>query len=398
MRIEDNIWKFYIYRILGTLLFVIPVFVLFLLENGLTMVQVMILQAYYAIIIVIFRVPGGAFTDFAGRRKAIILSQLLFLSSWIFYALGTNFLGFLIAETLMGLSTALWDSASSAFIYDTLAALGKEDKFKKIFGTISAVNYLVWGIAALAGGYLASIYGLRFTLWATAAPVALSCIIPFIFVEPYVHKPSERNYLSHMREAIGFSLSHPKVKLFIIYSMILSGVGSVVYLFYQPYFQLIKIDIFYFGIIFFLMNIVAAIGSKFAHNIEKMLGEKTTLYFMLIISVISLLFISKLLIPFAVVFCIIMFFISGFSEPVLEDYINKHIQTYHRATILSLKNLAGDLFFSILSPILGYLADLWSIQTAFLISAIILFADLVILYIFMNLKTRYAEWTPKTAE
>ncbi|MBI2128776.1 MFS transporter [Candidatus Woesearchaeota archaeon] len=399
MRIEDNIWKFYIYRILGTLIFVTPIFVLFLLENNLTMMQVMILQAYYALIIVLFRIPSGVFTDFAGRRKAIIISQFLFLASWIFYALGTNFLGFIIAETLIGISSALWGSASSAFIYDTLAALGKEEHFKKIFGAVTSINYLVWGIASLAGGYIASVYGLRMTFWATALPIAISCLIPLFFVEPYVHKPLEKKYLAHIREAIRFSLSHPKVKFFIIYSMIFGGVGAAAYFFYQPYFKLIKIDIFYFGVIFFLMNIAGAIGSKFAHNIENMLGEKTTLYAMLIIPIISFLFLWKLLIPLAVFFPIIKFFIGGFSEPVLEDYVNKHIQTHHRATILSLKNLGGDLLFSILSPILGYLADLWSIQTAFLISAIILFADLVILHLFMHIRsTEYSKWTPKTAE
>lgn len=398
MRIEDNMWKFYIYRILASLIFVTPIFVLFLLENNLTMTQVMVLQGYYAVIIAVFQIPGGAFADFFGRKKAIIYSTLFYLAGYTSYALGNSFFTFMIAETFIAVSVALWSSASSAFVYDTLAVLGKEADFKKIYGSVTALNYVMGGIAALAGGYLASAHGLRFTFWMTAIPVAIACIIPFLFVEPYAHKPSETSYALHLKEAAGYLWEHPKIKLFIIYCTVFIGIGGTVFYFYQPYLKLLKIDILYFGVIFFLMDIAAAVGSKFAHKLDRIFGEKIILYALPTIMALSLLFMGKLLLPFAAVFCITLFFSQGLFEPVVEDYMNRHIQTHHRATMLSFKNFSGQLLIAALSPFMGYAADLWSVQAAFLISAAIIFFDLIILYALMHIKTDFVKWTPKTAE
>jgi hypothetical protein len=44
-----------------------------------------------------------------------------------------------------------------------------------------------------------------------------------------------------------------------------------------------------------------------------------------------------------------------------------------RATVLSVKNLAFRIVFSILSPFVWYFADIYNLQTAFLVSSVTFF-------------------------
>ena len=50
---ESNIWKFYLFKIVGAIELTISIFVLFLLANNLSMTQVMILQTIFITIVLL---------------------------------------------------------------------------------------------------------------------------------------------------------------------------------------------------------------------------------------------------------------------------------------------------------------------------------------------------------
>lgn len=79
------------------------------------------------------------------------------------------------------------------------------------------------------------------------------------------------------------------------------------------------------------------------------------------------------------IFPIIIFFRGGIFEPVVTDYMNKHIESHHRATVLSLSTLASQLLATAMAPFLGWIVDAYSLRAAFLISAVILTINLLIL-------------------
>ena len=55
----------------------------------------------------------------------------------------------------------------------------------------------------------------------------------------------------------------------------------------------------------------------------------------------------------------------GFVSPLIEDYINKHVQSERRATVLSIQNFAQKVLIALLIPIVGFLMDI-SIPYGFL--------------------------------
>jgi len=72
---------------------------------------------------------------------------------------------------------------------------------------------------------------------------------------------------------------------------------------------------------------------------------------------------------------------SGYFNPVLEDYVNSRIPSSKRATILSIKNMVHSLSYAIISPLLGYFIDLYSLQAALLGMGIMLISVTTIFFV-----------------
>lgn len=385
-KLKQNIWKFYLYRFFASLIFSAPIFVLFLLDNGLSMTQVMLLQAVYTALSMLFTVPAGLLADKIGRQKILACNSLFALLGWLVYASSHTFSGFLLAEILLALSLALWQAGSPAFIYDTLKELKEEKQFKKVYGHIVTINNLVWGLAALLGSYLAT-FSLRLPFWFSLPPLALALFLAFTFTETRLYPHGEKHYLVHLKDAARFTFSHPKLRLFLIYAAFIFSLSFITYLFYQPYLETIKIPLAYFGLVYFLLSLAYALGSQLAHPLESKLGEKKILILLLLAHVLSLLALAFLIPFWGAVIIIVLSFFGGLFEPVILDYINRHVETHHRATVNSLGSLLNQGLSTLLAPFLGWVSDLWGLSTAFLLSALLLALNLgILLAIFYLLK------------
>ena len=71
-KLEQNIWKFYLYRVFCSMTLIAPIYVLFLMENGLSMAQIMILQSIYTALFMLLVVPSGIVADYIGRKKITV--------------------------------------------------------------------------------------------------------------------------------------------------------------------------------------------------------------------------------------------------------------------------------------------------------------------------------------
>ena len=75
--IISNIWKLNLIQAFRWFMLIMPVIVLFYKENGLSMQDIMVLQALYSLALVIFEVPSGYFSDTLGRRNSLVAGSIL---------------------------------------------------------------------------------------------------------------------------------------------------------------------------------------------------------------------------------------------------------------------------------------------------------------------------------
>ena len=75
-------------------------------------------------------------------------------------------------------------------------------------------------------------------------------------------------------------------------------------------------------------------------------------------------------------------FAFGLRNPVNDDLVNKQVISSKRATVISTDQLIRSLGMTIGAPFIGYLADLYTINTAFMITGIsILIAAFLALFL-----------------
>jgi hypothetical protein len=68
-QIKGNIWKYYVFQVLLSMMFLTTAAVLFWQGNGLSLTEIMILQSLFSIVVVVLEIPTGCFEDVFERKN-----------------------------------------------------------------------------------------------------------------------------------------------------------------------------------------------------------------------------------------------------------------------------------------------------------------------------------------
>lgn len=387
-RLQANIWKYYLRQFFAGMLFVVPVIVLFWQENGLTITEIMILQSIYAIVVVLLEIPTGYFADLYGRRKSLIVAGFASFFAIFAYSISQNFLQFLAAEILFALGISFASGASSAFIYDTLSSIKRESEYKKVWGNSLFISMMAVGLSGIIGGFVADI-DLRYTMYASLPFFAI--VIPITF---WMHEPAKektifkRGYGKEVFDTIKSTfLTNKKLMWLIIYSGVVYAFNQAALWLYQPYFALSGLDIVYFGFVFAGFQLVAAVSSKYSHEIETFFGKKFSLMMLIFLVSVSYILMANFVFLFSFSFAFLQQFVRGFKDVVVNDYINKLAKSNTRATILSSDAFIGKIIYAAVIPIIGFITDTYSLLQAVMVLGIFtLFMGLIMIFLIKKYK------------
>jgi MFS family permease len=143
-----------------------------------------------------------------------------------------------------------------------------------------------------------------------------------------------------------------------------------------------------FGIIWASLNVFAIIGSKSAHRLDLFLGERKSLWLIIILLSFSTLLMGYWFSLFGLIFIYLQQFIRGFSPVVISDYTNKHLTQEKRATLLSIQSFAGSLMFVIIGPIFGWIGDTFSLGVSLKTAGIFTFLSFLILMVWNKFRNK----------
>lgn len=380
---QTNTKLYYMYSAFTNLLIIGPILTMFLIHKGLDFTQIMTLQALSGLGVVFLEVPTGALADLVGRKLSIILGSSCMAISLLIYVVGQNFIVFAIAELIFSLGMSFKSGADTALLYDSCKALGEEDKYKKYQGKAYAIALVAQIPGSILAGYL---YEINISL-----PMLISCvfmmttiIITMFFKEtPAYHSEEKPSYLSQIKDSAVYIKNHNKVKAIIIFTMFFYIFLRCSYWFYQPYFNAVGIEIKYFGYIFALFNLVAALGSRSSHFfVEKTKGR--SLIALCVLLGVSYAIVSVVKYPIGVLFMLIQQGVRGIYRPTIMKYINKNIPSQKRATIISVQSLLQNLTVAILFPLIGILMDHVTIFSVHMIMAIVMGVGSLILNVYLK--------------
>jgi len=147
-----------------------------------------------------------------------------------------------------------------------------------------------------------------------------------------------------MKDGTLYAIRKPEIRWIIGFCALLLGASKIWFFTYNPYFVIVGIDLRYYGLIFFLLNIVAWATSHWAHQIQSRLNERSCIAGMIFCIGLPILIMG--LFPLAAMAYLVTSqnMVRGFMRPFTEGFMNHHINSEKiRATVLSVRSSLSDL-------------------------------------------------------
>lgn len=377
---EVNLSRYQAFSLVVFTPFMVPVIVLFWRENGLDLVDVHLLQAIFAVAVVLLEVPTGMVADRLGKRASLIAASAITSAGMGLYALGHGFWVFLSAELALALGISLHSGAGSALLYDTLRALGRAAEYQRYEGRTRALQLVSVGVCALVGGVVGA-HSTRATVWLTAVGPLCALALALSLVE--VADPPGRGqpwreglvgYRQLIGDALRFVARHRLVRWLIAFFGVLTASSIWMLWIYQPYMERCGLPVWAFGVAFALFNLVAAAASRLADGVAARCGERGTLWLLGGLQLAPPLLMAAFVHPASFLFICGHQAVRGLAPPVISARVMRYTYADKRATVLSIGSMAGRLLYAASAVLFGWIAehaslrlDLWSQGAALLL-------------------------------
>lgn len=291
---------------------------------------------------VLLDIPSGALADVIGRKQTIIIGRVFLFVSTVFFTTMQSPIGAWTGNLLWAIGYSMQSGADTALLYDTLKEHGRENLYKRIEGQAVGTRLILIACCSLLTGLMANVY-LRLPLW-IGLPFTLIPLIAALFLkEP---KPTERysaeKQMATLKEGTKFVLGSAQIRWMVGFAALLATTSKVWFFTYNPYFETVGLPIAHYGVIFFLLNAVAWLSSHYAYKIESKLGERRCVIAMVLCLGIPILIMGLVPIQPFVYLVLVQNVVRGFMRPFTSDYMNRHITTNARATVLSVQSSVAN--------------------------------------------------------
>ena len=369
---KRNILALYLIKLSKWFSLVMPIIVLFYEEHGLGLQDVFILKSVYSVAAVTLEIPSGYLADVWGRKKCLLLGSILFFLGYLCYSFTSTFSAFLFAELLLGTGQTLVNGADSALLYDTTAQYKKEHLYLRYEGRITMIGNFAEALAGIFGGLLAA-YSLRLPFYAQAFVASIG--IPAAMVLQEVNRSNKiQNPIDEILRIIKYSLvTNKKLCYNIMYSGIIGAATLTMAWFVQPVLMYLETPVSWYGIIWTVLNLTVGFAALWSDRVDRYFGPHKMGILILLFIVGGYATLAFNLTYTGLLILFVFYIFRGFATPILKGYINQMTFSEMRATVLSIRNFIIRLMFAVFSPFLGWLNDTYSLQTALLISAGIIF-------------------------
>lgn len=365
---KRNILALYLIKLSKWFTLVMPIIVLFYEKHGLGLQDVFILKSVYSIAAVALEIPSGYLADVWGRRNCLISGCILFFGGYVCYSFTSAFEAFLAAEILLGIGQTLVNGADSALLYNTTAHYKKETLYLRYEGRITMIGNFAEAIAGIFGGLLAA-YSLRLPFYAQALVAFIGIPAAFMLKE-FTIQHKVQNPLNEIKRIIRYSLVTNKALCYnILFSGIIGAATLTMAWFVQPVLMYLKTPTSYYGIIWTVLNLTVGLAALYSDRVDKYFGMHKMNLLILTVIVGGYVALAYNLTYFGLVILLIFYVFRGFATPILKGYINQMTFSDMRATVLSIRNFIIRLMFAAIAPFIGWLNDVYSLQTALLVSA-----------------------------
>ena len=359
----SNIKILHLIKFLSTLYFYHQVITLYFQARGLSYLQINSLWGIIVGVQALAEVPTGLVADKIGRKFSIIIALALqFLGEFIFI-FANSYLLFVLICIIAGIGFSSLSGCFEAMMYDSLKAQNKEKEIQKAAGLNGSFALLATMIGSVVGGVITANLELSNFVLAiifTAFFVFLSFLASLLLKEPDLeYKHSEQNSIKLLKDSLNLIKTNRQLKRIIMLSLLATPFINYLLNFYPPYFMQANVSGYFFGVTLAVASLLGFFASKYAYLFERILGVKKGV--MLAVLLPGVFYFLLAVISHSIVSIILVVLAFGsmhIQKPIFLDYLNRHIESNIRATVLSLINVISGFYVAIMGLLIGFLADM----------------------------------------
>lgn len=360
---------------------------LFLLDAGLTLTEAFVANAAFTAGMVIFEVPTGVIADAAGRRLSFILGAATLLVTTMAYLglwyIEAGIFWWIISSALIGLGFTFFSGATEAWLVDALDATGFEGGIETVFGRGQAMMGTATLVGTIGGGFLAQVsLGLPYIMRSVlllAVIVAAYIAMHDIGYQPVRTGSLRTEVAGILKASLKHGLGNPPVRMFMLAAPFSMGVGIWVFYAFQPYLLELFGDpsaVYLSGIAAAIFAVAQMIGGSSVNWARRRFRSRTTVIIaqvvfsgagLMVVGVAALLDVP---VGFwlATALLTLIALSWALSGPMQQAYINESIPSQQRATVLSFSSLMGSTGGVVIQPVLGRVADVYSLGLGYAVA------------------------------
>jgi MFS family permease len=358
-------------RINFSLIFAISVIASYWEKNGLSIFDIFLLQAIFSFSVVLFEIPTGYIGDRLGRKRTILLAAVINAAGWLVYSSLRFFWGFAAGEVILGLSLAFLSGTDSAVVFESLKELKREDDYCRVEGRIKGLYHLGAAFASITGGVCAVFLPVPALMLATGGVAAVSFVLALFIREPeyevYTHR---RGTLYGFYKIFRYVFLRSRIVRAALPLLAACSLATMLGVWlYQPFWQARRVPLWLFGILWACLFIPSFLGSHFAHRVEKLLGRRGVIFLLPLPPLVGYALAGILPGYWALAPIYLVNLLFGLAPPILGRYIQEETFSDKRATVMSIGSFLFRISYCLLGPLVGFIANRRSVETAFLAAA-----------------------------
>ena len=359
---EHNITLLHAITFLSSLYFYHQVITLYFQARGLNFVQINSLWGFIFGVKALAEIPTGLIADLLGRKRSIVVALIFQLAGEILFIFADRYLVFALCAALGGIGFAFLSGCFEAMMIDSLKSAGRSDEVQRVAGTNGAFAQAAIILGALIGGVLTvelTLTSFVRVIVLTAGSVAMALAAACFLKEPRIPLPgSPHSSFSLLTDGIRLLRRNRSLQHLVLLSLLSTPFLNYFLNLYQPFFIRADVPGLWFGIGLGAASALGILTSRFAFLLEKKLGVRRGVLIATMLP--GLFYICMAWVRVNWLSVLLFIFAYGsiqFKKPIFDDYLNRHIASGNRATVLSLFNLISGVYITSVGLVIGALAD-----------------------------------------
>ncbi len=362
------LFSLYGFAFFNKFLLLTPVYAIFMLENGLTDLQLSTMFIISSVATILGQMPITFITNRVGQRWAMIVGQILKIVAILLWLIYPTYTGFVLGMILWGVQAGFRSVAFEGLVYDSVMESGHRREYTRILGRKSTYESI--GTAMSAFGSLLMFLGYTWVTWASVFAILLSilCLI-LVPYRPIQRKVQKIQFKKMLRTGIKVCFKTPCLMSIMILTLL---VGNVPFLddFLSPIALQIGIPTEYVGALSFFLLACATLGQRYAYKFSRLTDG-------ILYSLIGLVGLGY--ITFALIYNIGSLWIMGGAYmlfygvyTLMYSRFQHMIPLGHRSVVLSLYTTLMYIVYMIVCGIIGLGATLGSWRYSIIILGIMM--------------------------